>query len=163
MKIRLAKEEDRCAVLEVLEPVIRAGDTYALPIDMTANEILSYWFSSEKKTYVAEDEGEILGTYYMRPNQLGGGSHVCNCGYITSQKARGRGVARQMCKHSLKEALKIGYRAMQYNCVVSTNTIAIRLWEQLGFKIVGILPGAFHVQSKGDVDAFVMYQTLQQT
>ena len=162
MKIRLANKNDQTSVLEFLEPVIRSGDTYALPKDMNTNEIAAYWFSSEKRTYVAEEDGVILGTYYMRPNQLGGGGHVCNCGYVTSEKARGRGIARQMCEHSLREAPKNGFRAMQYNCVVSTNVGAVRLWERLGFKIVGTLPGAFCIPSTGDVDAFVMYQSFSQ-
>jgi ribosomal protein S18 acetylase RimI-like enzyme len=102
----------------------------------------------------------VLGTYYIRPNQSGGGRHVCNCGYVTASEAAGRGVARAMCAHSLEHARARGYRAMQFNFVVSTNTRAVALWQAMGFSIVGRLPGAFAHPALGDVDAFVMFQAL---
>ena len=161
MIIRKSVPQDEDSIWNILEPVIRSGETYPLPRDMTREAALAYWLAPEKQTFVAEDEGEIVGTYYMRANQAGGGGgHVCNCGYITSENARRRGIARRMCQHSLQEAPKSGFRAMQYNCVVSTNEGAIRLWKDLGFGIVGTLPGAFNHPSLGDVDAFVMYQKL---
>lgn len=158
--IRVAEQRDYAAILEILKPVIRAGDTYALPHDLSDKEIIDYWFSADKETYLAEENGTVLGTYYMRPNQRGAGDHVCNCGYVTSEKARGRGIARRMCEHSIDIAPEKGFRAMQYNCVVSTNVGAVRLWERLGFHIVGTLPGAFHIHGVGDVDAYVMYQSF---
>ncbi len=160
MIIRKSVPQDEDSIWNILEPVIRSGETFPLPRDMTREAALAYWLAPEKQTFVAEDEGEIVGTYYMRANQAGGGGHVCNCGYITSENARRRGIARRMCQQSLQEALKSGFRAMQYNCVVSTNEGAIRLWKDLGFGIVGTLPGAFNHPSLGDVDAFVMYQKL---
>jgi ribosomal protein S18 acetylase RimI-like enzyme len=116
--------------------------------------------SADKDTFVAEEDGAILGTYYMRANQAGGGRHVCNCGYVTEARATGRGIARAMCMHSLAHARSRGYGAMQFNFVVSTNERAVRLWESLGFEIVGRLPGAFRHPTQGFVDALVMYQTL---
>ena len=110
--------------------------------------------------FVAEEDGRILGTYYLRANQLGGGDHVANCGYITASGATGRGIARRMCEHSLAHARARGFRAMQFNLVVSTNERAVRLWQSLGFAIVGRLPLAFHHPSQGDVDALVMYRAL---
>jgi ribosomal protein S18 acetylase RimI-like enzyme len=101
-----------------------------------------------------------VGTYYLRANQAGGGDHVCNCGYVTSNASRRRGVARLMCQHSLAEASRIGFRAMQFNCVVSTNEGAVKLWKSLGFDIVGTLPGAFRHPTTGAVDAYVMFRTL---
>lgn len=158
LKLRLANEDDADMIWSIIQPVIRAGNTYALARNMTKEEALSYWMSSDKWTFVAEENDEILGTYYMKTNQAGGGSHVCNCGYITSENARGRGIARQMCEHSLLKAPELGFQAMQYNCVLSTNEGAVRLWKRLGFDIVGTIPKVFNHPSEGYVDAFVMYQ-----
>lgn len=156
--IREATLGDRGAVWSILEPVIRAGETYALPRDMTADEGLAYWCAPDKQTFVAVQDGTVVGTYYLRANQGGGGAHVCNCGYVTRPEARGQGIARRMCEHSLAEAARSGFRAMQFNCVVSTNDGAVRLWQDLGFDIVGTLPGAYCHPALGDVDAFVMYR-----
>lgn len=161
MIIRPASPEDAVAIWRIVEPVIRAGETYALERDMSETAALRYWMGDDKTTFVAEEEGQVVGTYYIRRNQVGGGSHVCNCGYMTAAAASGRGVARQMCIHSLEYARRTGYRAMQFNLVVSTNERAVRLWQSLGFEIVGRLPGAFDHPARGDVDAFVMYRTLE--
>ena len=160
MLIRLAKKEDEPAVWSIIEPTIRAGETYALSRDMSKANALPYWMGSDRATFVADDNGHILGTYYLRPNQPGGGSHVANCGYVTDMAATGRGVARRMCEHSLDYARSHGYRAMQFNFVISTNERAIRLWQSFDFKIVGQLPLAFHHPSQGYVDALVMYRAL---
>ena len=127
---------------------------------MTEAEALAYWLGPDKETFVAVEDGNVLGTYYMRPNQAGGGKHVCNCGYMTAENAGGRGVARSMCEHSLSHARASGYRAMQFNFVVSTNQRAVRLWRSLGFDIIGRLPEAFEHPQCGYVDALVMYQPL---
>jgi ribosomal protein S18 acetylase RimI-like enzyme len=160
MQIRRSVPEDRAAIWSIIEPVIRAGETYALDREMSEDEALAYWMGRETETFVAEEAGAILGTYYMRPNQAGGGNHVCNCGYLTSAEASGRGVARKMCLHSLDHAKARGFRAMQFNFVVSTNERAVRLWESLGFKVVGRLPLAFNHPTRGYVDALVMFQPL---
>jgi ribosomal protein S18 acetylase RimI-like enzyme len=160
MWIRKAQDEDTKAIAEIVVPTIRDGTTYTLDRDLTEEQALNYWLSPDKDTFVAEVDGAILGTYYMRPNQAGGGRHVCNCGYMTRADATGRGVARTMCLHSLSRARARGYRAMQFNFVVSTNERAVRLWECLGFEIVGRLPKAFDHPTHGLVDALVMYQTL---
>ncbi len=114
----------------------------------------------DKETFVAEEDGVVVGTYYMRPNQAGGGRHVCNCGYMTHAATTGRGMARAMCEHSLEYARSRGYRAMQFNFVISTNERAVRLWQSLGFEIVGRLPAAFRHPTHGYVNAFVMYRLL---
>ncbi|MBD9449081.1 MULTISPECIES: GNAT family N-acetyltransferase [Rhizobium] len=161
MLIRPATAEDRSSIWTIIEPTIRAGETYTLDRDMSQTDALTYWLGPDKETFVAEDEsGEILGTYYLRANQAGGGAHVCNCGYMTAAAAAGKGVARQMHEHSLVRARERGFRAMQFNFVVSANERAVRLWETLGFETVGRLPGAFEHPTKGYVDALVMFRTL---
>jgi len=127
---------------------------------MVEAEALAYWTGPDRETFVAEEGGRLLGTYYIRPNQPGGGDHVANCGYITDAQAVGRGVARRMCEHSLEYARSRGFRAMQFNFVISTNERAVRLWQSLGFEIVGRLPLAFRHPSLGYVDALVMFQPL---
>jgi GNAT superfamily N-acetyltransferase len=143
-----------------LEPVIRAGETYALPVDLSMDEGLAYWFGVGNAVFVAEAEGRVVGTYLLRANQRGGGAHVANCGYMTAGDFVGRGVASAMCAHSLQVARERGFRAMQFNFVVSTNERAVRVWEGCGFGIVGRLPGAFAHPALGLVDALVMFRTL---
>lgn len=160
MIIRPARPSDASAIWAIIAPVIRAGETYAIPRDMGREEAVAYWMGRDRETFVAQEERRLVGTYYLRPNQPGGGDHVCNCGYMTAAEAAGRGVARAMCAHSLAEARARGYRAMQFNFVVSSNERAIRLWMALGFAIVGTLPGAFRHPGLGYVDALVMFRTL---
>jgi len=160
MAIRAATASDGDAIWRILEPVIRGGDTYTLPTDMNLKDALAYWNSPGHEVFVAEENGEIVGTYYLRANQKGGGAHVANCGYMTAPWASGRGVARTMCQHSLEHARARGFRAMQFNFVVSSNERAVRLWQSLGFEIAGRLPGAFVHPALGAVDALVMYRHL---
>jgi L-amino acid N-acyltransferase YncA len=160
MTIRAATPSDYDAVWSILEPVIRAGETYTLPRDMTREDGLAYWLAGGHEVFVAEDEGQILGTYFLQANQRGGGAHVSNCGYMTAGHAQGRGVARAMCEHSLTRARERGFRAMQFNFVVSTNQRAVRLWESCGFRVVGIIPDAFLHPKSGYVDACVMHCRL---
>jgi ribosomal protein S18 acetylase RimI-like enzyme len=160
MNIRKAEARDFQGIAEIILPVIREGTTYALDRDMSESDALQYWTSSDKETFVAEENGVILGTYYIRANQAGGGKHVCNCGYMTHVSATGRGIARSMCEHSLRHAISHGYQAMQFNFVVSTNERAVRLWQSLGFEVVGRIPKAFQHPAHGYVDALVMYQLL---
>jgi L-amino acid N-acyltransferase YncA len=158
--IRAAHPEDHDAVWRILEPVIRAGETYPLPRDMTQAEAIAFWTGRDCESFVAEEDGRLLGTYYLRANQLGGGAHVANCGYVTASDATGRGIGRQMCEHSLEYARSRGFRAMQFNFVVSTNERAIHLWLSIGFETVGHLPLAFNHPTYGYVDAVVMFRTL---
>ncbi|APW72072.1 MULTISPECIES: GNAT family N-acetyltransferase [Sphingopyxis] len=160
MQIRSATPADAAAIWAIIGPTIRAGDTYALDRDMGEEQALAYWFGADKEVFVAEVEGAVLGTYYLRANQAGGGAHVCNCGYMTAAAATGRGIARAMCDHSVERARARGFRAMQFNFVVSSNDRAVRLWQRLGFEVVGRLPGAFDHPAHGFVDALVLYRTL---
>lgn len=160
--IRPYKEQDWNSVWRIIEPVFRAGETYAFSTDISETEAHHVWIETPLATFVAVDEnGEITGTYYIKPNQPGLGSHVCNCGYIVAGKARGKGIASSMCEHSQVEAVTRGFRAMQYNLVVATNEGAIRLWKKHGFDVIGRLPKAFRHARRGFVDAFVMYKQLE--
>jgi ribosomal protein S18 acetylase RimI-like enzyme len=159
-KVRRARQEDRDAIWGILEPTIRAGETYALPTSMSKAEAITYWTGPDRQTFVAEEDGRIGGTYYLRANQLGGGAHVANCGYMAADHARGRGVARRMCEHSLQYAREHSFKAMQFNFVISTNERAIRLWQSLGFEIIGRLPLAFLHPHHGYTDALVMFRAL---
>lgn len=161
MQIHAASQRaDADPIWAILEATIRAGETYTLPRDMARKDALEYWFAPAHEVFVAEDNAQIVGTYFLQANQQGGGSHVANCGYITAPWATGRGVARAMCAHSLDRARERGFKAMQFNFVVSTNERAVALWRSLGFEIVGRLPGAFQHPTDGFVDAFVMYRSL---
>jgi len=161
MKIRQATDTDRDAVWNIFHEVAADGDTYALDPNISREDALAYWFAPGTHTFVAEQPAiGIAGTYILRPNQSGGGSHVANAGFMVSTSARGRGIGRAMAEHCLSEALRLGFRAMQFNYVISTNTSAIRLWQDLGFEIVGTLPDAFCHPRKGYVDVHVMYRSL---
>ena len=180
MKIRPATDADRDAIWNIFHEVVAAGDTYALDPNISREDALAYWFAPGTHTYVAEinrkSVGEadsfpgtaanpnhvIAGTYILQPNQSGGGSHVANAGFMVSASSRGQGLGRAMAEHCLSEARRLGFRAMQFNYVISTNTAAIRLWHDLGFEIVGTLASAFRDPDKGYVDVYVMYRSLRE-
>lgn len=163
MTIRPFDENDWDETWEIIQPVLRAGATYAIPPDITSVEAHRVWVESPMATFVAVDDTRIVGTYFLKPNYGGPGDHVCNCGYIVSENARGKGVASEMCEHSQLEARSKGFRSMQYNLVVSTNERAVRLWKKHGFRIVGTLPEAFRHPQLGFVDAFVMVKQLTES
>ena len=160
VEIRTATAADRDAIWDIFREVVAARDTYAFDPGMSHQDALGYWFQANTRTYVAESSGRIVGTYILRPNQSGGGSHVANAGFMVSASARGKGLGRAMAQHCLSEARRFGFRAMQFNYVISTNTAAIRLWQDLGFEIVGTLANAFRHPDKGYVDVYVMYCAL---
>jgi L-amino acid N-acyltransferase YncA len=160
MTIRAATDADRDAIWNIFHEIIAAGDTYAFDPQMGRKEALAYWFRADTHTYVAEKDGCVVGTYILRPNQSGPGSHVANAAFMVARDAEGAGVGGRMAEHCLSEARRMGFRGMQFNFVISTNTRAIHLWNQLGFKIVGTLPGAFRHSEKGYVDVYVMYRSL---
>lgn len=160
MNIREATTNDFNSIWPIFHDIVKAGETYAYAIDTTKDQALNIWLSTPKKTYVIEDDEGILGTYYLKTNQAGPGDHVCNCGYMVSSAARGRGLAAAMCEHSQKIAKSLGYKAMQFNFIASSNEGAIRLWNKLGFETVGRLPKAFNHPTLGYVDALLMYKWL---
>jgi ribosomal protein S18 acetylase RimI-like enzyme len=161
MHIREAGIEDWDSIWPIFSEVVAAGDTYAYRRDTGKQEALDIWLAKPRATFLAEEDGDVLGTYYLKTNQDGPGSHVCNCGYMVSSSARGRGLASAMCEHSQNVARGLGYKAMQFNFVATTNTVAVRLWEKLGFSVVGTLPRAFQHPTHGYVDALVMYKWLE--
>ncbi len=158
--IRDATPADWPAIWPIFREITRAGDTYAYAVDTDEATAESLWIKKPDRTFVFEEDGKILGTYYVKTNQDGPGQHVCNCGFMVSSDARGKGLARRMCDHSQVIAREMGYLAMQFNFVASSNTVAVALWQKLGFEIVGRLPNAFNHPSQGLVDAFVMYKWL---
>jgi L-amino acid N-acyltransferase YncA len=160
LRIRSAADLDRDAIWNIFHEVVAAGDTYAFDPNMSREDALAYWFGAGTHTYIAENDRRVVGTYILRPNQPGPGSHVANAAFMVAQGAQGQGTGRAMGEHCLSEARRLGFRAMQFNFVVSTNTSAIHLWQQLGFKIVGTLPGAFRHPEAGYVDAYVMFRSL---
>jgi ribosomal protein S18 acetylase RimI-like enzyme len=159
-EIRASRREDDDAIWRALEPTFRAGETYPLPRDISRADALSYWHAPGHEVFVADQDAEIVGTYYLRANHRGGGDHVANCGYIVAPAAMRAGVARAMCTHSLAQARKRGFSAMQFNFVIATNERAVRLWQAMGFAIVGRLPQAFRHPQFGLVDALVMRRAV---
>ncbi len=160
LAIRPAAPADDDAIWAILKPVIEAGDSFTADPEGGRAGAFAYWRAPGAANFVAEEGGRILGTYYLKPNQPGGGAHVANAGYCTAPEVRGRGVARAMLAHSLDEARARGFRAMQFNFVVVTNTRAIETWKRAGFSVVGRLPDAFRHPSEGFVDALVMHRRL---
>ena len=160
LAIRPALPADDEAIWRVIEPTFRAGETYPLPRDISLADALVYWRAPGHEVFVAEDDGRVVGRYYLRANARGGGAHVANCGYVVAANERRRGVARAMCAHSLEQARARRFAAMQFNFVVASNERAVRLWQRCGFTIVGTLPRAFAHPTLGLVDAYVMFLTL---
>lgn len=160
--IRQCRADDWPDLWALIAPVFRAGTTYSYAPDISAGQAHAEWIDKPLATFVAVDDARarLLGSYFIKANQPGGGDHVCNCGYIVAEQARGQGVASALCEHSQREAVARGFRAMQYNFVVETNTGAIRLWQRHGFVVVGRLPGAFRHPDRGEVDALIMYKRL---
>jgi L-amino acid N-acyltransferase YncA len=162
LTIRPATETDHGIIWKIFHEVVATGATYAFDPKISRDDALAYWFRADTHTYVAEKDREIVGTYTLRPNQAGGGAHVANAAFLVAANARGQGIGRAMGEHSLSEARRLGFRAMQFNFVVSTNESAMRLWQQLKFKIVGTLPAAFRHPTKGYVDVYVMFRSLME-
>lgn len=158
--IRKAEESDFDAIWRIFHQVVRRGDTYTYDPETTREQAHSIWMSGGHTTYVACVDGRVVGTYILKPNQPALGSHVANAGYMVGEDGGGKGVGRAMCEHSLEEARGMGFRAMQFNMVVSTNESAVALWEKFGFSIVGTLPQAYRHRELGLVDAYVMHRFL---
>jgi L-amino acid N-acyltransferase YncA len=158
--VRRAVSADTERIWEIFHTVVASGDTYAYAPDTPRNEALATWFRDDTSAYVAEEKGFVVGTYILRPNQPGLGSHIANAAFMVDPPARGRGIGRLMGEHCLEEARRLGFRALQFNFVVSTNLPAVRLWQTLGFQIVGRLPGAFRHTQLGFVDVYIMFRNL---
>ncbi|MDD1795426.1 GNAT family N-acetyltransferase [Enterovibrio sp. ZSDZ42] len=159
--IRDITREDFSLFWPTFSAVIQAQETYAFDPSMTQAQAYTLWCEMPQKAFVFVENGHVLGTYYIKPNAMGPSSHICNCGYMVSSEARGKGIARRMCEHSQHVAIELGFDAMQFNSVVSTNDAAVRLWEKLGFAIVGTIPKAYQHAQLGLVDSYVMYKWLR--
>jgi L-amino acid N-acyltransferase YncA len=158
--IRAATDKDRDAIWEIFRATVAPGDAFVYDPNTPREEAEAYWLAKGTRTYVAEQDGRVVGSYILRSNRPGLGDHVSNAGFMVAPEARGLGVGRTMAEHALGEARRLGYRAMQFNFVISTNESAVHLWQELGFRIVGTLPGAFRHAQKGFVDAYVMFRSL---
>lgn len=158
--IREMTENDFKMFWPTFETIILAEQTYAFDSQMGYEEALQLWLKSPLKTYVFEEDGVILGSYYIKSNAMGPSAHISNCGYMVGEAARGKGIARKMCLHSQMIAKELGFKAMQFNSVVSTNEIAIKLWQKLGFDIIGTIPKAYKHKELGLVDAHIMHKHL---
>jgi ribosomal protein S18 acetylase RimI-like enzyme len=160
LQIRRARKGDREIIWQIFHAVVAKGDTYVFDPKISRRKALAYWLGPKTRCYVALSDQGIVGSYILKANQPGLGSHVANAGFMVSPSARGRGIGRAMAEHCLRDARRLGFRAMQFNFVVATNRTALRLWKDLGFKIVGTLPDAFRHTRRGLVDVYVMYRRL---
>ncbi len=160
MKIREANSNDYDSVWEKLKSVNKTGDTYVFDTKKQKIDLARHWFASYMRTYVAEENNRILGTYIIKPNQIDLGSHIANCSYMVHPNAQGKGVGKLLCEHSIVNARILRFKAIQFNIVVSTNKGAVRLWEKYGFVIIGTIPDGFKHVKLGFVDAHILYRKL---
>lgn len=160
INIRKAIRSDHDAIWEIIREVIAAGDTYVFDPESTKEKMIDYWCGSDKHTFVAEINNEIVGTFIIKDNQPDLGSHVANASFMTLRSAFGKGIGRAMGEYSLQEARRLGYKAMQFNMVIKNNTRAVELWQKLGFQIIGEIPEAFHNKTEVFTDAYVMWRKL---
>tara|TARA_B100001146_G_C16199991_1_gene443849 strand:+ start:5477 stop:5971 length:495 start_codon:yes stop_codon:yes gene_type:complete len=158
--IRLASKNDYESIWHIFSQVVKDGKTYVFSPDTTKEEFETYWLSAPITTFVAEEEGKIVGTYVIKPNHVGLGDHIANCSYMVSESAQGKGIGKMMCAHSIDYATEMGYKAIQFNIVISTNVAAIALWKKFGFQIIGTIPKAFRHSQLGLVDAYIMFRQL---
>jgi ribosomal protein S18 acetylase RimI-like enzyme len=160
LKIRQAISEDFDQIWLIIKEVISRGDSFTFYPDTSKETILDYWCGRDKHTYVAIDNDIIAGSFIIKDNQPGLGSHIANAAYAVSEKASGKGVGKTMGAYSLQEAKRLGYQAMQFNIVVKSNTRAVKLWQNLGFDIIGEIPDAFNHKAHGMTNAYIMYRKL---
>ena len=158
MNIRPITEADFDQVWPIIREVVQAQETYAFDPEMDRDAAWRLWVELPTATYVAEQDGQILGSYYLKPNAAGPSDHVCNCGYMVASAARGQGVAGRLCNHSLQTARELSFQAMQFNSVVASNTVAVTLWQKHGFQIIGTLPRAYRHRTLGLVDCYIMHR-----
>lgn len=158
--IRNAEDRDKPAIWQIIKAVIAGGDTYVFDPSTPEDEMLAYWFQPEKRVYVAEDNGKVLGTYWIKANQPGLGSHVGNGAYMVSPDSKGKGIGRKMAEHSIEEARRLGFHSIQFNFVVKSNEVAVKLWKSVGFEVIGEIPDAFNHKQNGLTNALIMYRKL---
>lgn len=162
MELRKATSSDYDAVWDIFSQVIQTADTYVFDPNTPKADLQKHWFASYMQTFVVEENGEILGTYIIKPNQIDLGNHIANCSYMVSPKAQGKGVGKMLCGHSIQTAIQTGYLGIQFNIVVSTNTVAVALWKKFGFEIIGSTPGGFRHPKFGLVDTYILFKDLKE-
>lgn len=160
VQIRKAEERDREQVWRIIKSVIAGGDTYVFSPDSPRDEMVDYWFDPHKHVYVADVDNTVVGTFWLKENQPGLGSHIANAAYMVSPTANGKGVGRAMAEFSIAEARRLGFTAMQFNFVVSSNDRAVKLWKSVGFEVIGEIPDAFVHSTNGLTSAYIMYRKL---
>lgn len=160
LTIRKAGESDYDQIWEIFKAVIKTGDTYVFNPNTPKVDLQKYWFADYMETFVAEEYGLICGTYIIKPNQTGLGNHIANCSYMVEPKSQGKGIGKQLCEHSIDFATQYGYKAIQFNIVVSTNIAALKIWKQYGFEIIGTTPNGFRHRKLGFVDTYILYKAL---
>lgn len=158
--VRLIENSDHDRLWEIIEAVIRGGETYVFNPDSSREKMLAYWLAPEKKSYVVEQGSEIVGTFTLRPNMPDRGSHIANASYMVHPKHSGKGIGEFMGRYSIEEAMRLGYEAMQFNIVIKSNGPAVNLWKKIGFRIIGEIPNAFKHPKLGPTNAYVMYREL---
>ncbi len=162
MNIRKATETDFDKIWEIFSKVIETGDTYVFNPNTPKKDLKKHWFADYMETYVIEENGQILGTYIIKPNQIDLGSHIANCSYMVHPNAQGKGIGKKLCEHSIQIAKENGFEAIQFNIVVSTNKGAVELWKKYGFEIIGTTPNGFRHSELGLVDTYIMYKYLNE-
>lgn len=160
MQIQLMTEADFEQFWPTFQSIVKLQQTYAFDPDISKAQAFQLWCAQPLQTFVAIENGKVLGSYYIKANASGPSDHVSNCGFMVSDKARGKGVARQLCEHAQKQAIAFGFKAMQFNSVVSSNEVAVKLWQKLGYEIIGTAPKAYRHKTLGFVDTFIMYKWL---
>lgn len=160
MNIRQAHASDHEAIWEIFSKVIQTGDTYVFSPDTPKADLQKHWFAPKMQTFVAEEQGQVLGTYILKPNHIDRGSHIANAAYMVHPQAQGKGIGTQLCEHSLLLAKEGGFIGMQFNLVVSTNQAAVAIWKKFGFQVIGTTPNGFRHQILGLVDTYIMYKSL---
>ncbi len=160
LTIRKAIDDDKPAIWQIVKAVIAGGDTYVFAPDASEDEMMAFWFTPDKHNYVAELDGEIVATFWLRPNNPGLGKHVGNAAYMVSPNAHGKGIGKQIGLWSLDEARRLGFTAMQFNFVVKSNIYAVKLWQDIGFEIIGEIPDAMIHTKNCPTNAYIMYRTL---
>ncbi len=160
MEISEVTKQDFEAFWPVLQEVVKAQETYAFDPNLSFDDAYNLWCLAPQKSLVIKEGNDVLGAYYIKPNAAGPSAHISNCGYMVSPRSRGKGIARKLCEHSQEIAIELGYTAMQFNSVVSTNEIAVKLWQKLGYCIIGTIPKAYQHKRLGLVDSFIMHKHL---
>lgn len=160
LEIRSAKKNDEDSLWSVIEPIIRAGGTYVFSPQSSREKIMSYWLNEDKKTYIALIEGKAVGTFYIKANQPDLGDHICNAGFMVDPEQKGKGIGRRLGQFAISEAKALGYQAMQFNFVISSNHSAVSLWKSLGFQVIGEIPQAYRHPSHGLVSALIFFKKL---